>query len=64
MLKRSVTYQTQRYDIALVKEDGGGYSASAPDVPGTYSDGDTEAEVLENIAEAIADLKESCVSIP
>ena len=59
MLKRSVTYQTQRYDVVLVKEDDGGYSASVPDVPGAYSDGDTEAEVLENIADAIADLKES-----
>ena len=59
MLKRSVAHQTQRYDVVLVKEDDGGYSASVPDVPGAYSDGDTKAEVLENIADAIADLKES-----
>ena len=30
-----------------------------PAVPGAYSDGDTEAEALENIADAIAILKEN-----
>ena len=59
MIKRSVIYQGEYYDVALEPEDDGGYSASAPAVPGAYSDGDTEAEALENIADAIAILKES-----
>ena len=59
MLKRSVIYQGQRYVVVLEPEDDGGYAASVPAVPGAYSDGDTEAEALENIADAIAILKES-----
>ena len=59
MLTRSVTYQTQIYEVELVKEDDGGYSASVPSVPGAYSDGDTEEEALENIADAVAMLMES-----
>ena len=59
MLKRSVIYQGQRYDVVLEPEDNSGYSVSAPTVPGAYSDGDTEAEALANIADAIAILKES-----
>ena len=59
MLARSVTYQAQIYEVKLIKEDDGGYSASVPSVPGAYSDGDTEAEALENIADAIAMLKET-----
>ena len=59
MLKRNIIHQGQRYDVALEPDDDGGYSVSAPAVPGAYSDGDTEAEALENIADAIAILKES-----
>ena len=59
MPTRSVTYQAQIYEVELVEEDDGGYSASVPSVPGAYSDGDTEAEALENIADAIAMLKET-----
>ena len=59
MLTRSVTHQTQIYEVELVKEDDGGYSASVPSVPGAYSDGDTEEEALENIADAVAMLMES-----
>lgn len=59
MLTRSITYQAQIYEVELVREDDGGYSASVPSVPGAYSDGDTEAETLENIADAIAMLNET-----
>ncbi len=59
MLIHSVVCQSQTYEVVLVLEDDGGYSASAPGVPGAYSDGDTEAEVLANIADAIAILRES-----
>jgi len=40
------------YKIALQKSDEG-YSASAPGLPGCWSQGATEAETLENITEAI-----------
>jgi len=40
------------YKIALKKSDEG-YSASAPGLPGCWSQGATEAEALENITEAI-----------
>lgn len=38
----------------LSDEDGGGYLATVPDLPGCMSDGETEAEVLRNIEDAIA----------
>ena len=59
MLIHSVVSQAQTYEVVLVPEDDGGYSVSAPGVPGAYSDGDTEAEALANIADAIAMLQES-----
>ena len=59
MLKRSVVYQANHYEVVLIREDDGGYSVSVPDVPGAYSDGDTEAEAMENIVDAIAMLEES-----
>ena len=63
VVKRRVTHDGQGYDVVLVAEDGGGYSASVPALPGAYSDGDTESEALENIADAIAVLKESAVAV-
>lgn len=63
MLKRSVVYQDQRYEVLLEQEGDGGYSVNAPAVPGAYSDGDTEAEALENIIDAIANLKESALEV-
>jgi len=39
---------------ALSDADGGGYLATVPDLPGCMSDGATEAEVLKNIEDAIA----------
>jgi predicted RNase H-like HicB family nuclease len=37
----------------LVKQSEEGFSASCPSLPGCWSQGDTEAEALENIREAI-----------
>ena len=37
----------------LPEEEGGGYLATVPDLPGCMSDGETEAEALENVADAI-----------
>jgi len=41
-----------RYKILLKKSDEG-YSVSCPGLPGCWSEGDTEAEALENIQAAI-----------
>jgi predicted RNase H-like HicB family nuclease len=38
----------------LAASDGGGYLATAPDLPGCMSDGATPEEALENIQDAIA----------
>ena len=38
----------------LSEEDGGGYLAYIPDLPGCVSDGTTEAEALANIQDALA----------
>ncbi len=43
-----------RYKVALWKTDEG-YSVSCPGLPGCWSQGETEAKALENIAEAIRD---------
>ena len=41
-----------KYKIILNKTDEG-YSVSCPGLPGCWSQGDTEAEALENIKDAI-----------
>lgn len=38
----------------LPKEDGGGFVASVPDLPGCMSDGETPEEALVNVQDAIA----------
>jgi antitoxin HicB len=38
----------------LSDEDGGGYAALVPDLPGCMSDGDTAAEALASVSDAIA----------
>ncbi|MDB5429134.1 MAG: hypothetical protein JWP35_250 [Caulobacter sp.] len=46
----------QRYRVViepLSDEDGGGYLATVPDLPGCMSDGATDAEALTNIHDAI-----------
>ena len=43
-----------RYKIALQHSDEG-FSVSVPGLPGCWSQGDTEAEALQNIQEAIVD---------
>ena len=41
-----------KYKISLHKSDEG-YSVSVPGLPGCWSQGDTEAEALDNIKDAI-----------
>ncbi len=38
----------------LSAEDGGGFVATAPDLPGCMSDGETREEAARNIADAIS----------
>ena len=38
----------------LSDEDGGGYLAYVPDLPGCVSDGETEAEAFANLYDAVA----------
>jgi predicted RNase H-like HicB family nuclease len=59
VLKRSVIYRASQYEVILVREDDGGFSVSAPNFPGAYSDGDTEEAAMENIVDAIAMLEAS-----
>jgi predicted RNase H-like HicB family nuclease len=42
-----------RYTVILEKSEEG-YSVSVPGLPGCHSQGDTEEEALQNIAEAIS----------
>lgn len=37
----------------LPEEDGGGFVATVPDLPGCISDGDTPQEALANVQDAI-----------
>jgi predicted RNase H-like HicB family nuclease len=38
----------------LSEEDGGGFVATVPDLPGCMSDGETREEAARNIADAIS----------
>jgi len=41
------------YDVVLVDCEEGGYSAFVPALRGCWSEGETEAEAMENIQDAI-----------
>jgi len=43
-----------KYQVALQKTDEG-YSVYCPGLPGCWSQGETERQALENVAEAIGD---------
>lgn len=46
----------QDYEIhirPLSEEDGGGYLATVPELPGCMSDGETPQQALENVFDAI-----------
>ncbi len=49
-----------RYTVVLEREADGGYVASVPVLPGCVSQGDSRAEALANIREAIAFYIEDC----
>ncbi len=49
-----------RYTVILEQETDGGYVVNVPALPGCVSQGDTRAEALENIREAIALYVQDC----
>jgi len=49
-----------RYTVVLEQEPDGGYVVSVPALPGCVSQGDTRAEALANIREAIELYLEDC----
>lgn len=49
-----------RYTVILEREADGGFVASVPALPGCVSQGDTRAQALDNIREAIALYIEDC----
>lgn len=54
---RKETGAVTRYPVtlrALSAEDGGGFLAEAPDLPGCMSDGESPEEALANVGDAIA----------
>jgi len=44
---------SRSYIVLLEREEAGGFSVSVPDLPGCLSQGETEAEALVNVREAI-----------
>lgn len=48
---------TTKYKVRLIASDEG-YSASVPGLPGCWSQGETEAEALENVRIAIQEYLE------
>jgi predicted RNase H-like HicB family nuclease len=45
-------HTTQLYVELVRDEDGGGFTASVPDIP-AYGEGDTESEAIEDLKEAL-----------
>jgi len=43
-----------KYTVILQREEDGGYVATVPTLPGCVSQGDSRAEALKNIKEAIS----------
>jgi predicted RNase H-like HicB family nuclease len=48
---------------ALPEEDGGGFLATVPDLPGCMSDGETRAEAAANAEDAIAEWLEEAAAL-
>jgi antitoxin HicB len=47
----------------LSEEDGGGFLATVPDLPGCMSDGDSREEAARNVEDAIASWLEEARSV-
>jgi predicted RNase H-like HicB family nuclease len=48
----------ENYAIVVHQEPEGGFWAEVPALPGCYSQGETEAELMENVREAISGVLE------
>jgi predicted RNase H-like HicB family nuclease len=53
---------TRQYTVILEKEPTGGYHVFCPALKGCHSEGETEAEALQNIREAIELYLESLIA--
>jgi predicted RNase H-like HicB family nuclease len=47
------TVKGRRFTVVLEKDEDGGYSVQCVELPGAISQGETRAEALKNIKEAI-----------
>ena len=47
----------------LSAEDGGGFVATVPDLPGCMSDGETPEEAVHNVMDAIEEWIDACRSL-
>jgi predicted RNase H-like HicB family nuclease len=54
---------TMRYPVLLIQSEEG-FSVSCPLLPGCYSQGDTEAEALDNIRIAIVEYLDETNELP
>lgn len=45
--------KVKRFDVVIEKDESGVFIGSVPELPGCYSQGKTEKELLGNIKEAI-----------
>ena len=43
----------REFDVVLLEDESGGYVALVPALPGCHTQGDTLAEVMDNVKEAI-----------
>lgn len=58
--------ETREYSIIverLSEEDGGGFLATVPDLPGCMSDGATQAEAVENVQDAILEWQQQALAM-
>jgi predicted RNase H-like HicB family nuclease len=53
-----------RYTVILEQDEDGGYVASVPALTGCVSQGDSRAEALANIREAIKVYLDDCIASP
>lgn len=51
-----------KYTVILERESDGGFVVSVPVLPGCVSQGDTRAEAMANIAEAVELYVEDCLA--
>ena len=61
-----MTAHSLRYPVIvspLPEEDGGGFSATVPDLPGCMSDGETPEQAVSNVIDAIASWIEAAEDI-